>query len=154
MLHSTRSMPTTMATLHRLLDKSRLTRSGKVPTPTSVISRAFSQRPSLLLTSKALSTDISAVAVPTIDSLLVRSYATATRKKPASKKKSTTKKKTPAKKKAAAKKPKKAAKKKAPKKKKVAKKPTKPTRPHVLKAPSERGISGYVVYIQNHLKTT
>jgi outer membrane biosynthesis protein TonB len=159
MLHSTRSMPTTMPTLHRLLGKSRLTRSGKVPTPTSVISRAFSQCPSLLLTSKTLSADIPVVSGPTINSFLVRSYATttakksATKKKPATKKKTTTKKKAPAKKKAAAKKPKKVAKKK-PIKKKVAKKPAKPTRPTVLAAPSARGLSGYVVYIQNYLKST
>jgi len=154
MLHSTRSMPTNVATLHRLFGKSRLPRSGKVPTPISVISRVFSQRPSLVLTSKTLSANIPVLSGPTIDSFLVRSYATAAKKKSASAKKTATKKKAPAKKKAAAKKPKKAVKKKTPKKKKVAKKPTKPSRPHVLTAPSGRGISGYVVYIQNHLKTT
>jgi outer membrane biosynthesis protein TonB len=112
-----------------------------------------------LLTSKTLSADIPVVSGPTIDGFLVRSYATTTKKKPATKtkpatkKKTTTKKKAPAKKKAAAKKPKKVAKKK-PVKKKVAKKPAKPTRPTVLAAPSARGLSGYVVYIQNHLKST
>jgi outer membrane biosynthesis protein TonB len=105
-----------------------------------------------------LSADIPVVSGSTIDSFLVRSYATtttkktATKKKPATKKTTTTKKKAPAKKKAAVKNPKKVAKKKAIKK--VAKKPAKPTRPTVMAAPSPRGLSGYVVYIQNHLKTT
>ena len=152
MFHSTRGMPSAMAALHRLLCRSRFSRSGKVPTPTSVISRAFSQHSSLLLTSRIFSADIPIVRGPTIDNLLVRSYATATTKKSTTAKK-TTKKKAPAKKKAAKKPKKKAVKKKAPKKK-AETKPKKPTRPKVLAAPSGRGISGYVVYIQNHLKSS
>lgn len=152
MFHSTRGMPSAMATLHRLIGKARFTPSGKVSTPTSVISRAFSQRSSVLLTSRIFSADIPIVTRPTIDNLLVRSYATATKKKSTTAKK-TTKKKAPAKKKAAKKPKKKAVKKKTPKKK-AETKPKKPTRPKVLAAPSGRGISGYVVYIQNHLKSS
>lgn len=151
MLQSTRGVPSTMATIQRLLGKSRFTGSGKVPTPTLVVSRAFSQRPSLLLASRTFSVNIPVVTESTVDNLLVRSYATATRKK------TTTKKKAPAKKKAAAKKPKKPkkkAEKKKPKAKKAPAKPKKPLRPRPLPVPSGRGISGYVVYIQNHLKST
>ena len=46
------------------------------------------------------------------------------------------------------------AKKKPVKKRKVAAKPKKPSRPKVLKVPSSRGISGYVVFLQDRLKST
>ena len=153
MLHPTRSMQSTIAALCRLVSKSRMTTSEKVPTATSAFSRAFSQRPSLLLTSKILRAEPPVFAGPTIDGFLVRSYATATKKKSSSTKKSSTTKKKASPKKKAAKKPKKRAAKKKAVKKKVAKKPKKPTRPKTVDAPSGRGISGYVVYVQNQLKS-
>jgi len=98
------------------------------------------------------------VSTSSIENVFLRGYATATTKKRAtSTRKTTAKKKTATKKKAPAKKTKKktAAKKKKPvKKRKVAAKPKKPARPRVLKIPSSRGISGYVVFLQTQLKST
>jgi hypothetical protein len=149
-------MPIAMATLRRLLSISRLAHSGKVPTSTTLVSRGFCHRASHYCLSRNLSVlkTIPCVSGNTGDNVILRSYATSTKKRPTSTKKTTTKRKT-ATKKTPAKKSKKTAakKKKVVKKRKVAKKPKKPTRPKVLDIPSSRGISGYVVFLQDRLKS-
>ena len=157
-------MPITMATLRRLLNPSRLSQSGKVPTSTTVVYRSICHRTIQPRLSQVLSTSraIPIVSGSTIENVFLRSYATATKKRVSSttkkttaKKKTVTKKKAPAKKKAVKPK-KKAAKKKVVKKRKVAKKPKKPkkpARPKVLDIPATRGLSGYTVFLTDRLKS-
>lgn len=145
-----------MAILRRLLSASRLSQYRKVPTSATVVSRGFCGRTIQLRLLKTLSASRAIPIVPgnTIDNVNSRNYAT-TKKTTA--KKTTIKKKVPAKKtttkKAVKKSKSKAVKKKVVKKRKVAKKPKKPTRPKILDIPSPRGVSGYVVFIQERLKT-
>lgn len=154
MLNSPRSMPITMATLRRLLSNSRL---GKVSTPTTLIARNFCHRATQPRVLQALPTSkaIPIVSTSTIENVFLRGYATTTTKKrPAKKKTTATKKKAPAKKVTRKTKKKTVAKKKKPvKKRKVAAKPKKPARPQVIKVPSSRGISGYIVFLQAQLKS-
>jgi len=140
-----------MATLRRLIGNSRVSQFGQ-SSPITLVARGFCHR--------SVKPRLSAVE-KSFDGVLVRSYATATKRKAPAKKKTTTtrkttkrktatKKKTPAKK---AKKPKKKAVKKVAKKRKVAKKPKKPVRPKVQNMPSSRSISSYVVFLQSALKS-
>lgn len=148
-------MPMSMAGLRRLITE---TRSSKFPnfsnTSKTLVARTFAQRAiaSRVLQS-AQNTQATSVTLPsqlttTFDNAILRTYATTTRKRTTTKK-TTTKKKTAGRKKTA-KKPAKKPVKKA--KKKVVKKPAKPTRPKTMQLPSPRGISGYVVYIQEQMK--
>jgi hypothetical protein len=94
----------------------------------------------LISASKTLSSDIPFPPGSAVEGVILRGYAT------------TSKKRTSAKKKVTKKKAKKPAKKKAATKRKVAKKPKKPTRPKVLDIPSSRALSGYTIFIQDQLK--
>ena len=163
MLNPPRSMPITMATLRRLLSNSRFCQSGKVPTPTTIVTRNFCHRatPPRILQALVASKTIPILSTSTVENVMLRGYATTTTKKSATstrkstgKKTATKKKKAPAKKATRKTKKKTAAKKKPVKKRKVAAKPKKPSKPKVLKVPSSRGISGYVVFLQDRLKST
>ena len=161
MLNPLRNMSITMATLRRLLSNSRFCQSGKVRTPTTPITRNFchhTTQPRVLQAFSASKT-IPIVSTSTIENVFLRGYATATTKKRAtSTKKTTAKKKTATKKKAPAKKATRKTKKKtvAKKKKPVKKRKVekRPARPKVIKVPSSRGISGYVVFLQDRLTST
>ena len=152
-----------MATLRRLLSNSRFSLSGKVPTPTTLLTRNFCHRATQPRVLQALSASktIPILSINTIENVFLRGYATTTMKKrtvstrkTTAKKKIATKKKAPAKKATRKTKKKTVAKKKPVKKRKVAAKPKKPARPQVMKVPSSRGISGYIVFLQTHLTST
>ena len=144
-------MSMSMAGLRRLITE---TRSSKFPDFSNIsktlVARTFVQRAiaSRVLQStqntQATSVTLPAQLTTTFDNAILRTYATTTRKRTTTKK-TTTKKKTAARKKTAKKPAKKA-------KKKAVKKAAKPTRPKTMKLPSPRGISGYVVYIQEQMK--
>lgn len=169
MLNTQRIMPITMATLRNLVSSKSLTfQFGKVPIPVArgICHRAIQKRLSSTSPVSKTSSVTPSIASPiSLNTVLVRGYATTTTvkkttttRKTAAKPKKTTKKpakkaaKKPAKK--AVKKPKKkAAKKKpAPKKRKVAKKPATPTRPKVSNAPSPRALSGFTLYVKEQVK--
>jgi hypothetical protein len=154
-----------MTTLRRLVGPPRLSKVG-VSSPITLVARGICHRTvqPRLYASRTPVVDSSA----TLENIFLRGYATTTKKKPGPKKtttrKPTTKKTTKktAAKKTAAKKKKPAAKKAKPKKKAVkkvikkkkAKKPVKPVRPKVTPLPSPRALSGFVVYLQNELKSS
>jgi hypothetical protein len=151
-----------MAALRRLLSNSRSSLSGKVPIPTTLTTRNLSHlaiQPRVVQVLSA-SNAIPIVSTSTVENVFLRGYATTTTKKGATstrkttaKKKTATKKKAPAKKATKKAKKKTVAKKKPVKKRKVAAKPKKPARPDVIKLPSSRGISGYIVFLQTQLKS-
>jgi len=150
-----RSMPMTMSTLRRFLAEARSTKFGKIPTSTSLVARAFSQRAigSRLLTS-INGTQSTAVTTSNASSLIIdraflRSYVTATKKKSTTKK---TTKKAAAKKKPAKKTAKKTTKKTKKTGTKKAAKPKTPKFPRVRKLPPSRAVNSYALFVTEEMK--